>query len=214
MKRSLLTGLCACLLLAGGAYAQIDALTSFAAPIGGPGWLGSCPAGDGQPLTGTGMIGIMVRVIDVTGAPVLGLGPDDFEVDGLVPFLVCDAFFPGLPRWDVMPGGFNVAGPGLYRIDGPLLAGGHEPGQAIVKVRGVRLLGQPPLPLRMVSPDLDGNGAVNLADISIFAGAYFGPYDWRADFNGDGSINLADIPILASHLGHALPAVAIPDPVD
>ena len=196
------------------AVAQIDPIASSAAPAGGPGWLMSCPAGDGQPLLSTGMVAIIVQVIDTSGALVAGLGPRDFEVDGQTPFRVADAFFPGGPGWDVVPGGFNVISPGLYRLDGPLWAGGSEPGVAIVKVQGVQLSGGQVLPLRMVSPDLSGDGVVNLSDIVLFSTAFFGAYDFRADFNGDGIINLADIPPLAAHMGHTLPAGAIADPVD
>lgn len=206
--------LTACCVMITTANAQIDPIASSATPIGGPGWLMNCPQGDGHQLLSTGMVGILVRVVDVTGAPVVGLTARDFEVDGFVPFSVIDAFFPGGPAWDVTSGGFAAVGPGLYRIDGTLWAGGSEPGNSIVKVRGVQLFGAGPLPLRMVSPDLNADGIINLTDVAQFAAAYGGPYTFRADFNGDGVVNLVDITLLVPHMGHALPAGAVGDPVD
>ena len=52
------------------------------------------------------------------------------------------------------------------------------------------------------SPDMNADGCVNLADISLFASVYYGSYSGNADFNMDGVLNLTDVGILAQHLGH------------
>ena len=56
--------------------------------------------------------------------------------------------------------------------------------------------------LTINSPDLNGDGIVNLMDLSLFANAFFGNYSPNADFNMDGVINLADLSYIAQHLGH------------
>jgi hypothetical protein len=55
------------------------------------------------------------------------------------------------------------------------------------------------VPSQAASPDINGDGVVNLSDIAIFASLYPGPYDARIDFNGDGVINLTDLSIFASY---------------
>ncbi|NIM65345.1 MAG: hypothetical protein GTO51_05070 [Candidatus Latescibacteria bacterium] len=58
------------------------------------------------------------------------------------------------------------------------------------------------------TPDLDGNGAVNLVDFAMFA-AGFGsppkPYTFCIDYNCDGLVNLVDFAIFAAHWGHMGP---------
>jgi hypothetical protein len=53
------------------------------------------------------------------------------------------------------------------------------------------------------SPDISGDLKVDLTDVQIFSGDFFGNYDYRCDFNGDGVINLSDIPIMAQAVGSA-----------
>lgn len=60
------------------------------------------------------------------------------------------------------------------------------------------------------SPDVDGNGAVNLVDLSILAIHMFGTYDARFDLDMDGSIGLSDISILFSKMGTSTPATLKP----
>jgi hypothetical protein len=56
------------------------------------------------------------------------------------------------------------------------------------------------------SPDLDGNGAVNLADLARFATAWPpNPYGFCQDLNCDGVINLGDLALFATHWGHIGP---------
>jgi hypothetical protein len=62
------------------------------------------------------------------------------------------------------------------------------------------------------SPDINGDGIVNLADVGAFAADYVTGYAFRSDFNGDGVLNLIDVAVMAAHFGHGPPC--IPDPVD
>lgn len=57
-----------------------------------------------------------------------------------------------------------------------------------------------------VSGDADGNGAVDLSDLSIIGGVFglsssTDGYDARADLNADGSVNIIDLVLAASHYG-------------
>jgi len=49
------------------------------------------------------------------------------------------------------------------------------------------------LGLKVNSPDLDGDLLVNLADLTLFARDYFGPYNYRSDLYWNGAVDLADI---------------------
>ena len=55
------------------------------------------------------------------------------------------------------------------------------------------------------SPDLNGDLAVNLLDVTIFSADLFGPYAYRSDFNWDGDINLLDVIIFSASLGITCP---------
>ena len=53
------------------------------------------------------------------------------------------------------------------------------------------------------SPDLDGDAAVNLVDLALFAGAWPpNPYNFCMDYNCDGLINLPDLSLFAIHWLH------------
>ena len=51
------------------------------------------------------------------------------------------------------------------------------------------------------SPDLNGDGRVDITDMSIIILHMFGTYDPRYDLNLDGSVNIADLSILMSKMG-------------
>jgi len=60
------------------------------------------------------------------------------------------------------------------------------------------------------SPDIDGNGAVNLTDVQIFASDLYAYllqsiYNFRSDFYYDGKVNLTDLQKLAEHIGASCP---------
>ena len=211
--RFLLTFMAGALLVmvlsAGIAAAQVDPTTSFAS-MPAPGQIMVCPTGDGSGLASVGNV-INIQVFDVTGLPMAGLNWNDFEVDGVPPGGLADGFNPP-SAWDQPPAGFVNLGGGAYQLIGTFIAGGVAP-QAMVKVRGV-ILGSPPLPLIMNSPDRNGDGIVNLTDVGFFALALGAAYDWRFDYNGDGIINLSDTGFMALHIGHGYPMGYVMDPVD
>jgi hypothetical protein len=55
------------------------------------------------------------------------------------------------------------------------------------------------------SPDLNGDGMVNMADIPPFADDFHGSYAFRSDFQWDGVINLSDVTRFAASLGESCP---------
>jgi len=59
----------------------------------------------------------------------------------------------------------------------------------------------PPLPLRVVSPDLNGDRVVDLVDIGLFVMDFLGGYALRSDLHHDGVLNLLDVAIMVQHLG-------------
>ena len=64
----------------------------------------------------------------------------------------------------------------------------------------------PPLPIYFNSPDISGDLAVDLTDITLFVqdlGAAEAPF--RSDLVWDGVINLSDITVFAQHLGASCP---------
>ncbi len=95
----------------------------------------------------------------------------------------------------------------------PALSGWTDPGGPYpylwVMVSGDALLdtdGQPIMTTILTnSPDLDGNQVVDLADLAIFAGDFFGEYAFRSDFFWDGVVNLADVAQLAATFGESCP---------
>jgi hypothetical protein len=75
----------------------------------------------------------------------------------------------------------------------------------IVVVNGSSLA-QPPLAFGFNSADMDGNLAVNLSDVVLFADALFsGDEPFCADFLWDGDVNLSDVVLLAGAIGASCP---------
>jgi len=86
----------------------------------------------------------------------------------------------------------------------PLRAGGWSEGPTVVMISGTPLLSGD-LDLRHISPDINGDLVVNLTDVSLFAGDFYGGYSFRSDFYYDGVINLSDVGKLAQAIGAACP---------
>lgn len=85
-----------------------------------------------------------------------------------------------------------------------LNAGGSSEDLCYVYVNGQALNGVP-FALAFNSADINGDGVVNLTDVGLFSGAFFGSYDFAADFFADGILNLNDVGRLATGLGAACP---------
>ena len=98
---------------------------------------------------------------------------------------------------------------GRTTFTGPFFLGGHvEPGggnEVVFFINGWVLDSPALAALRFNSADLDGDLSVNLTDIYLFTQAYYGPYEYSADFRWDGVVNLSDLAFLASSVGANCP---------
>jgi len=94
---------------------------------------------------------------------------------------------------------------GMTLWTNPPVAGGYSQGPILVLVNGSALTSNPGLPLRITSPDINGDLVVNLADLAILAPDFYSGYNFRSDLNGDDLLNLTDISIFAQHLGAHCP---------
>jgi hypothetical protein len=124
--------------------------------------------------------------------------------------------WPGYPAEDlwlettgaglVHPAGGTIAdGPtdaaGQTRWLQPPNAGGCTVGETVVVLVGGQPLNQAGLGLAFVSPDINGDLVVNLADLSLFAAGYTGTHDPCADLFYDGLINLSDLSLFSQSYG-------------
>ncbi len=60
--------------------------------------------------------------------------------------------------------------------------------------------------LHVVSPDLTGDGYINISDVGLFSENFFGEYHESADLMPDGTLDLADVALLARGLGQGCSA--------
>lgn len=95
----------------------------------------------------------------------------------------------------------NTDANGVARFHGPLAGGGHSPGLLQVLVKATALTSAAGFRIRINSPDIDGDLQVDLTDVVLFTGDFFGPYEYRSDFHRDGVINLSDVARMATSLG-------------
>ena len=59
--------------------------------------------------------------------------------------------------------------------------------------------------IQVNSADMNGDLAVDLTDVVIFATVFYGPYDHAADFHFDGVINLSDVVLMMQGRGANCP---------
>jgi len=174
-----------------------------------------CPDGSGPPLSEARANGavvdatIQVKLVDNYGDPIYMFPPEDlwlqFEV-GEGTALACfnNASYPG--------GIFNADAAtdsdGWTRFSQPLQGGGWSDASVTIYVAGYPALDpdenpHSPLPLGIVSPDINGDLVVGLSDIAHFVNdlMYPGEASHRSDFNNDSVINLSDVALMAQGIG-------------
>ena len=169
------------------------------------------PDGGGRPLTEAMLFGgaqtdatITLTVLDGAGNPVVGYPAENFwmVIDCLPPACagVCEA-------GSISDGSTNDLGQTTF--SNPLRAGGTGANSTIM----IDTVPLPDSPLEFPggdlflfnSPDISGDLVVNLSDVALFTGDYYGPYNYRSDFYWDGILNLSDIVFLAQAVGASCP---------
>jgi uncharacterized membrane protein len=156
------------------------------------------PAGTGPSLGDQGLT-ISVTILDAGAIPIPNYPFQDiwWGRDGAGTLSSC----PGGCSADA-----NTDASGETTISGAACAGGWALGGLRVFVAGTPIIGTPALEIEVNSPDLDGNRAVDLADLGDFAIDYHDPtYNFRSDITGDGIEDIADVGEFAIHYGEACP---------
>lgn len=162
-----------------------------------------CPAGDGPTLASIGAT-IGVRLVDNAGTPIPGVPAADFWISPPGDFRLA----PLCGGWQSCPADHATDANGETTISGSVAAGALVGDDLFVTVQGLQLRAAPscytPLPLVLVSPDIDRDLTVDVSDLARF-GTMYPPnaYDARADMNGDSVIDVTDFSRFAGHMGHA-----------
>jgi hypothetical protein len=160
-----------------------------------------CPGDDGTPLSSCYGFGghsvdatIEVYVIDTDHWPFPNYPAQDiWLVTDTGNLTTCEMYLHPDDHTDVN---------GMTTFVDPLAAGCQGEG-AVILIDGIWISAA--LDIRFNSPDVSCDGVVNITDVILFTGDFYGTYDYRSDFHWDGVINLSDIAILAQHLLHACP---------
>ncbi|MBU8871291.1 MAG: hypothetical protein KOO60_10555 [Gemmatimonadales bacterium] len=161
-----------------------------------------CPGGDGRSLNQAMLFGgeimdatIEIHVRDLNGYPIHGFPMEDIwmEMPGV-------NFCLGGGRVD-----FHTDSNGYTEFSLPKAGGGwSEDFDLVGLINDSPFAVQSTLSsLRMNSPDMNGDGVVNLLDVGLYASVYWEGYSYAADFHWDGLLNLTDVSILAQHFGHS-----------
>jgi hypothetical protein len=100
---------------------------------------------------------------------------------------------------------FSTDVAGYTEFNNPKFAGGQSWGQTRVVVNGNGLSNT--VDVSFNSPDIDGDGVVNLIDLQTFTADYFdsGNYHYRSDLFYDNILNLIDIPEMSQYYGSSCP---------
>jgi hypothetical protein len=86
----------------------------------------------------------------------------------------------------------------------PLAAGGFSQANTAVMINGAAL-SSGDLPINHNSADISGDGIVNLTDVPLFVGDFYGAYNFRSDFSYDTVINLSDVVKMGLAIGASCP---------
>jgi hypothetical protein len=161
------------------------------------------PGGNGTPLNsvygyGTGPVvnaTIELWVRDAFGDPIYLYPASDMWLETASSMVLCPGGSTADQSTDIN---------GYTTFSQALFAGCCGSG-FIVKINGAALNQAPFAQMKVNSPDMNCDLIVNLTDVVLFAGNYYGSYDYCADFYWDGVLNLSDIVVLAQNVGTTCP---------
>ncbi len=162
------------------------------------------PDGAGTPMSASRIVGgtvdssITLYLIDGAGRPVANFPREDMWL------ISADGGVSACLGGTVADGPSNAAGEAYWTQ--PLHAGGASEALTVVVINGAALTSSAGLAISYNSPDINGDGVVNLTDVPLFAGDFHGgAYDFRSDFHYDGIVNLSDVVHMAQGLGSSCP---------
>jgi hypothetical protein len=174
------------------AGAQVSVLTF---PDGGADPLSNCYLFGGSKTNAT----ITFTALNVYMDPIVGYPKEDLWLETTLGGLIlcvdgsiadADTDGAGQTTWSmaIYGGGSTIPGSELCQImvDGDPLT-------------------QPGLDIQFNSPDINGDLIVNLTDVVLFSGDFYGAYAYRSDFYWDGTLNLSDIVYLSQGNGRMCP---------
>lgn len=183
---------------------DVNQCSAVRAYVGPEGCVVKCvPDGSGNPFTAAVKVGggtvdgtITVYVNDSAGAAIANLPFEDVWIESVGGGMVaCTGGATADASTDAM---------GMTQFQTPIQAGGSDLSDTVVKINGNSIPGT--VKVSYNSPDLNGDGTVNLTDVQAFANDYYaGSYVFRSDLFFDNIINLSDIPELASGIGASCP---------
>jgi len=162
------------------------------------------PNGGGSAFSAASIIGgtvdatVTLTLLDGAGAPIANFPFEDswlVSADaGMVPCI-------GGTTSDA-----NTDAAGVTQWVTPLAAGGSSQALTVVMIAGAALTSGAGVAISHNSPDLNGDGSVNLSDLAGFASDFYtNTTAFRTDFAFAGAVNLSDLAVFASTLGAACP---------
>jgi hypothetical protein len=192
------------------AFAGVPSLTGSSAVSAetAPVSVYSMPNGAGDQLNGCYLYGgtvtdatITLTLVDATPNPIVLYPFEDMwlasEFGGMV----------ACPGGTVADGGStDVLGQTTWA--GALNAGGHsdyDGGEGCIIIINGDALTQAALPIYFNSADINGDLVVDISDVTLFAGDYFGVTAYQSDFYWDGTLDVSDVVKLAPAYGVACP---------
>jgi hypothetical protein len=171
------------------AYSGPEPLTLMITPDGTGAYFSDARTPDGTPADAT----ITLLLMDSGNYPISNFPHEDIWVQAEGGGIGFCGIYDLWPDMNTGPDGQTIW---AQRPKG----GGYSRGPMIVYINGNPLTG-PPLELYFNSPDISGNGEVNLTDVTEFSMNLFGEYHFRSDLHRDGVINLSDTVPLAMWMG-------------
>ncbi len=166
---------------------------------------GSGPALSEAMVIGTGMLvdaTISIQIITAEGTPIPNFPHEDvwLQTDNDQQYFCLGGSLADNPS-DVN---------GEMTFSGALAGGGFNHSSIFVYVVGDPAYNpvdypfywaHPPVALSVNSPDINGDGTIDLVDIGLFATDFFNAYNYRSDFICNGVLDLADVGKMATGVG-------------
>lgn len=164
-----------------------------------------CPAGDGPTLASIGATVSVTILYCSPPVPLASLPPQDIWIQSLP---VSDPRFCNGHGYQASAADGPTDASGQTTISGSVAACGYFDDPLYVFAGGVLLNSQDgcdqPLPLIMVSPDINADHIVDIVDLSMFGPVFSGGgTDPRMDYNGDAQVDIVDFSLFGAHFLHA-----------